>query len=84
MFRTVKLFFVVFLALSLFACVPSSQNTSRTDKQQADSHYKLAMAHLQAKNPTMALKELLIAEKQDPENSEILVALEWCKPYQDK
>ncbi len=82
MFRTVKLFFVVFLALSLFACVPSSQNTSRTDKQQADSHYKLAMAHLQAKNPTMALKELLTAEKQDPENSEILVAL--AQTYQRK
>jgi Tfp pilus assembly protein PilF len=82
MFRTVKFLFVVFITLSLFACASSSQGSKRTTKQQANSHYKLAMAHLQAKNPTMALKELLTAEMQDPENSEILVAL--AQTYQQK
>lgn len=72
------------LALCLFflsACVPAGQ--SRQDKkQQADVHYKMATAHLQANNPTMALKELLIAVQKDPENGTIHVTL--AQAYQQK
>jgi len=68
--------------LALFSCAPTGQRVNQSSQQQADTHYKLAMAHLQAKNPTLALKELLAAERKDPENSEILVAL--AQTYQLK
>jgi Tfp pilus assembly protein PilF len=74
---------IVIIALLLFlaACVPVKQEAA-SNKKQADVHYKLAMAHLQGNNPTMALKELLVAIKQDPENSNIVVAL--AQTYQRK
>ncbi len=72
---------VIALILFLAGCVPVKQDAG-TNKHQADVHYKLAMAHLQGNNPTMALKELLVAIKQDPENSAIVVAL--AQTYQRK
>jgi len=70
-----------FCLLILSACVPAGQ--TRTDKlQQADVHYKMAAAHMQANNPTMALKELLQAVQKDPENSSIHVTL--AQAYQQK
>jgi len=80
MLRTV-LFLVVFFAVVLSACAPVSQESSK-NRQQAEVHYKLATAHLQANNPTLALKELLIAVRQDPQNSSIQVAL--AQAYQQK
>ncbi len=83
MVRHFKIIIILFVSFTLFACAPSGKGANnRTPKQLADSHYKLAMAQLQGNNPTMALKELLIAERQDPENSEILVAL--AQTYQLK
>jgi tetratricopeptide (TPR) repeat protein len=73
--------FIIIAMLSLFACVPVSQE-SQKDHNQADVHYKLAMAHLQGDNPTLALKELLIAVEQDPKNGSIQVAL--AQTYQRK
>lgn len=72
---------LVILVLSLFACVPVSPEVEQ-GHNQADVHYKLAMAHLQGDNPTLALKELLIAVEQDPQNSSIQVAL--AQTYQRK
>ncbi len=72
---------IIALIIFLTACVPVKQEPA-SDKHQADVHYKLAMAHLQGDNPTMALKELLVAIKQDPENSAIVVAL--AQTYQRK
>lgn len=80
MLRTI-LFLVMFFALMLNACAPVSQEPSK-NRQQAEVHYKLAAAHLQANNPTLALKELLIAVRQDPQNSSIQVAL--AQAYQQK
>jgi len=80
MFPVLKLTTIVLL-ISLFACVPVSPEAQQ-DHYQADVHYKLALAHLQADNPTSALKELLVAVKQDPKNSSIQVAL--AQTYQRK
>ncbi|MDX2495118.1 MAG: tetratricopeptide repeat protein [Desulfuromusa sp.] len=71
----------IVLIFSLFACVPVSQEAQK-DHHQADVHYKLALAHLQADNPTLALKELLVAVKQNPQSSSIQVAL--AQTYQRK
>lgn len=75
---------VCYLSLCFFAisaCVPAGQ--ARSDKrQQADVHYKMAAAHMQASNPTMALRELLQAVQKDPENSSIHVML--AQAYQQK
>ncbi|MDA3903543.1 MAG: tetratricopeptide repeat protein [Desulfuromusa sp.] len=80
MFHSQKIFIVIIM-LGLFACVPVSQEAQQ-ELNQADVHYKLAMAHLQGDNPTLALKELLVAVEQDPKNSSIQVAL--AQTYQRK
>lgn len=67
--------------LLLSACAPASQS-KKDDSQAADVHYKMAMAHMQGGNPTMALKELLQAVQKDPENSTIHVSL--AQAYQQK
>lgn len=67
--------------LALSACAPVGQ--AREDKRkEADVHYKMAAAHLQSDNPTMALKELLRAVQIDPNNGSIHVAL--AQAYQQK
>jgi len=74
---------IVFIILILGLCSCSSVNNGeKQDYHKADVHYKMAMAHLQADNPTQALKELLVAVKQDPNNSFIQVAL--AQTYQRK
>ena len=80
MFHGLKAFIFI-LMLGLCSCVPVN-NGANQDVHQADVHYKLALAHLQADNPTLALKELLEAVKQDPNNSSIQVAL--AQTYQRK
>ena len=70
---------IIILLFSLGACVPANRESPQ---QQADVHHKLAVAHLQANNPTMALKELLVAVQQDPENCDIQVTL--AQTYQRK
>ncbi len=80
MFHGLKLFIVI-LVLCLFACVPVRPEAQK-DHNQADIHYKLALAHLQGDNPTLALKELLVAVQQDPQNSSIQIAL--AQTYQRK
>ncbi len=71
----------IIMMLCLFACVPVNQG-GQTKQQRADVHHKLAMAHLQGNNPTMALKESLVAVKQDPNNSSIQFTL--ALAYQQK
>lgn len=73
MFHILKIL-TLLVMLSLFACVPVNQER-RGKVQQADVHHKLALAHLQANNPTLALKELLVAVQQDPKNSSIQFTL---------
>ena len=74
-------FILLVMLLGASSCAPVNQDTP-DNRQQADVHYKLATAHLQANNPTLALKELLIAVRQDPQNSSIHVAL--AQAYQQK
>ena len=74
-----RIFFSLLLVV-LFACAPV---TNPPDKlKQAEVNYKMAISHLQAKNPTMALKKLLPAVEMDPSNSSIHVAL--AQAYQQK
>lgn len=80
MFHILKVLTVIVM-LCLFACVPVNQET-RSGAHQAEIHYKLALAHLQGNNPTLALKELLVAVKQDPQNSSIQFTL--ALAYQQK
>lgn len=80
MFHILKIS-TVMVMLSLFACVPVSQEAQK-GTHQADVHHKLALAHLQSNNPTLALKELLVAVKQDPQNSSIHFTL--ALAYQQK
>lgn len=70
------------LSLVMVACAPVQDGASRNPEQQAQVHYKLAMAHLQSNNPTLALKELLSAVRYDPDNDAIHVAL--AQAYQQK
>ena len=72
---------ILAFAISLSACAPANES-AQNKRQQADVHYKLATAHMQSNNPTLALKELLIAVEQDPRNSSIQVAL--GQVYQQK
>lgn len=73
--------FILLVLLGVSSCAPVNQVTPK-DHHQAEVHYKLATAHLQANNPTLALKELLTAVRQDPQNSSIHVAL--AQAYQQK
>lgn len=67
--------------LGLGGCVAATSKAD-DDKHQADVHYKLAVAQLQASNPTAALRELLRAVELDPKNSSIRVAL--AQAYQQR
>lgn len=69
------------LVFALTACAPAPQQAA-SDQHQADVHYRLAIAHFQADNPTLALKELLTAVDYNPRDSEIQVAL--AQAYQAK
>lgn len=82
MSHTLKFVVILLTSLTLLSCAPVEQGGKQTDQHQAETHYKLAMAHLQAKNPTLALKELLISERKEPNNSKYLVAL--AQTYQQK
>lgn len=77
-----RLIVCLFVVTSLFACVPVEQKSQQKQAQQADVHYKLGVSHLQGNNPTLALKELLIAVKNGPENSAIHASL--AQAYQLK
>ncbi len=79
MYRVVIIPFVLLL---LFACAPVNPNIKTGKAKQAEVHYKMAIAHLQGGNATMALRELLVAVKQDPQNSAIQEAL--ARTYQRK
>jgi len=70
------------LFFCLFACVPASQPVTEKRAQQAEVHYKLGVSHLQANNPTQALKELLIAVENGPKNAAIHASL--AQAYQLK
>lgn len=80
--RVKNLIWVMLLTTLLAAgCVPTEPKGDQ-DKQQAIVHYKLGASHLQVNNPTLALKELLIAVSKDPQNSSIQAAL--AQAYQMK
>ncbi len=70
---------IFFILCGLSACAPISQKSER--QHQAEIHYTLATAHLQANNPTLALKELLDADKLDPHNSAVQIALAQAYQY---
>ena len=58
------------LTLLLFGCGLSVER-----QNQARSHYTLGLSHLQSGSPTMALKELLEAEKLNTNDAEIQAVL---------
>lgn len=75
---------IVFMLLigGLICCVPVTQQPQQKKAQQADVHYKLGLSHLQSNNPTLALKELLIAVENGPQSSGIHASL--AQAYQLK
>ena len=77
-----KILVTMIMVLSLFACVSVTPESQQTDLQRATIHYQMAMANLQANNPTGALKELLLSIELDPENAAIQIAL--AQTYQRK
>ncbi len=79
LYRFKLVFVLLLLSLSLFACAPVNKIDTH---KKAEVKYKLALAHLQGNNPTMALRELLDAVRLNPQNSSIQVAL--AQTYQHK
>ena len=78
-----KIISLLLLTITVAGCVQvNGPEKKKSKSQQADVHYKLATAQLQANNPTLALKELLVAVDLDPDNSAIQVAL--AQAYQQK
>lgn len=55
--------------LTLTGCAPVEK------KDNPDAHYMLGVSYLRAGDSTMALKEFLQAEKNDPDNAELHAAL---------
>ncbi len=76
-----RLFLSCLVVISLFGCV-STKTQQQSETQQADVHYKLGASQLQGNNPTLALKEFLLAIENDPNNSKIQAAL--AQAYQLK
>lgn len=72
------------VCLGLLAVLTGCATTTAApdEKQQAEIHYKMSVAHMQARNTTLALKELLTAVSYDPESSTIQAAL--AQAYQKK
>jgi Tfp pilus assembly protein PilF len=76
--------FLMFLALSLAACVPYEE--SKPASQQAKYHYLMGVAALDEQNPTDALKEFLLAEEfddRDPKIQSTLAQAYWLKQAHD-
>jgi len=71
----------LFALLFLAACAGANPQ-AENDKQQAAVHYKLGVSNLQANNPSLAIKELQIAAREDPQDSSIHAAL--AQAYQLK
>ena len=75
------LIFSLVISVGLSGCAATTSRMEE-DRRQADVHLKLAEAHLQADNPSAALRELLKAVDLDPANAAIRVAL--AQAYQER
>lgn len=73
-----------FLLVAVLVIAGCAGTTSRVeeDRNQADIHHKLAEAHLQANNPSAALRELLQAVELDDTNAAIRASL--AQAYQER
>ncbi len=72
---------ICLLLSAVVGCAPK-QNLADDKKKQAEVNYKLGASHLEANNPTLALKKFLLAAENDPNNSSIQVGL--AQAYQMK
>ena len=75
-----KILLASVLLSGLVSC--AAVGTSKKESEQASIHYKLGVSHLQANNPTLALKELLLAVEYDPRDAAYHDAL--ARAYQRK
>ncbi|NOY13961.1 MAG: tetratricopeptide repeat protein [Deltaproteobacteria bacterium] len=75
--------FIVYalLVAGLSGCMVAVRQ-QQSARQQADVHYKLGLSQLESNNPTRALRELLIAVRNGPNDSAIHAAL--AEAYQLK
>lgn len=72
-----RTFSVVLLSILLAACASTSEIPP-----QASPHYTLGLAHLQSGNPTLALKEFLQAQENDPDAPQVQAGI--ARAYQAK
>jgi len=64
---------IIAVAFLLAGCA-----TTEKDRQKAALHTRLGYEHLQKGDPTTALRELLEAQKLNPEDPNVLYALGWA------
>jgi len=71
---------MIFLAVSLVACVPYKEG--QPAGETAEYHYMMGVTAMDEQNPTAALKELLMAEEfdsRDPKIQSALARVYWLK-----
>ncbi|MDL1966757.1 MAG: tetratricopeptide repeat protein, partial [Candidatus Desulfofervidus auxilii] len=59
----------------IFICIISCASTGLNKKREAEVHFRLGDSYLRQGKPGFALRELVQAQKLDPQNPDIHLAL---------
>lgn len=70
------------LALLLLVLLTTGCGATAKHRKEAETHYMLGVSYLREQNPTLALRELLLAEQKDNDNADIQNSL--AQAYQLK
>jgi tetratricopeptide (TPR) repeat protein len=70
------------LALLLLVFLTSGCGATAKHRKEAETHYMLGVSYLRERNPTLALRELQLAEQKDAGNADIQNSL--AQAYQQK
>jgi Tfp pilus assembly protein PilF len=70
------------LALLLLVFLTSGCGATAKHRKEAETHYMLGVSYLRERNPTLALRELQLAEQKDADNADIQNTL--AQAYQQK
>jgi len=74
--------FFIPLAFLLLVIQTSGCGTTAKHRKEAETHYMLGVSYLRERNPTLALRELQLAEQKDDDNADIQNTL--AQAYQQK